>query len=158
MSAWRHVRAIALLPGMVTLLIPGLIVWATGTNFGWWTAVGALILAAGLALFAWTVRLFVQIGRGTLAPWDATRRLVVEGPYRYVRNPMITAVLTILIGEALTLGNPWIAVEAAVVFAINAIYFPLSEEPGLRRRFGEEYERYAANVPRWFPRSRKPYS
>ena len=141
-----------LLPGTVTIVIPGLLVWATGTSVGWWSAIGALVLAAGLALFAWTVDLFVQIGRGTLAPWDATRHLVVEGPYRYVRNPMITAVLTILLGEALTLGNPWIAVEAAVFFAINAVYFPLSEEPGLRRRFGAEYDEYAKNVPRWIPR------
>ncbi len=70
---------------------------------------------------------------------------------------MITAVLTILLGEALTLGNPWIAVEAAVVFTINAVYFPLSEEPGLRRRFGAEYDEYARNVPRWIPRLR-PWS
>ena len=67
---------------------------------------------------------------------------------------MITAVLTILLGEALTLGNPWIAVEAAIFFAINAVYFPLSEEPGLRRRFGDEYDEYARNVPRWIPRLR----
>jgi protein-S-isoprenylcysteine O-methyltransferase Ste14 len=150
----RDVRAIVLLPGVVTVLIPALLVWAGGANFGWWSAIGALVLAAGLVLFAWTVRLFVQIGRGTLAPWDPTRHLVVEGPYRYVRNPMITAVLTILIGEALTLGNPWIAVEAATVFTINAIYFPLSEEPGLKRRFGAEYDEYARNVPRWIPRLR----
>lgn len=143
-----------LLAGTVTIVIPGLLVWATGTNVGWWSAIGALVLAAGLALFAWTVDLFVRIGRGTLAPWDATRRLVVKGPYCYVRNPMITAVLTILLGETLTLGNPWIAVEAAVFFAINAVYFPLSEEPGLRRRFGAEYDEYARNVPRWIPRLR----
>jgi protein-S-isoprenylcysteine O-methyltransferase Ste14 len=107
MSTWRHVRAKVLLPGAVAVVAPGLLVWGYGVNFGWWSAIGALVLVAGLALFAWTVALFVQIGRGTLAPWDATRRLVVEGPYRYVRNPMITAVLTILLGEALTLGNPW---------------------------------------------------
>ena len=139
---------------MVAGIIPGWLVWAFGVDLGWWSALGALVLAAGLALFVWTVRLFVQIGRGTLAPWDATRRLVVEGPYRYVRNPMITTVLTILIGEALTLGNLWIAVEAAVFFTINAIFFPLSEEPGLRQRFGAEYDEYARNVPRWLPRLR----
>jgi protein-S-isoprenylcysteine O-methyltransferase Ste14 len=154
MSLWRHIRAILFLPGMVTCVIPALLVWGTGTSFGWWSAIGALVLAAGLALFAWTVRLFVQRGRGTLAPWDPTRRLVIDGPYRYVRNPMITAVLTILLGEALTLGNPWIAVEAAVVFTINAVYFPVSEEPGLRQRFGAEYDEYARNVPRWIPRLR----
>jgi protein-S-isoprenylcysteine O-methyltransferase Ste14 len=148
------VRAIVLLPGIVTLVIPALLAWRTGINLGWWSAIGAVVIAAGLALFAWTVALFVEIGRGTLAPWDPTQRLVVEGPYRYVRNPMITAVLTILVGEALLLGSWTIAVAAAVVFAINAIYFPLSEEPGLRRRFGAEYDAYARNVPRWIPRLR----
>jgi protein-S-isoprenylcysteine O-methyltransferase Ste14 len=153
----RQVRAIVLLPGMVTLVIPGLLAWAFGVNFGWWSAIGAIVIAAGLALFVRTVALFVAIGRGTLAPWDPTRRLVVEGPYRYVRNPMITAVLTILAGEALLLGSPAIAIEFGVVFAINAVYFPLSEEPGLRRRFGAEYDEYARNVPRWIPRLR-PWS
>jgi len=142
------------LPGTVTLVIPGGLVWGYGVNFGWWSAIGALVLAAGLALFAWTVALFVQIGRGTLAPWDATQHLVVEGPYGHVRNPMITAVLTILIGEALTLGSAAIAISAAIFFALNAIYFPLGEEPALRRRFGSEYERYSENVPRWVPRLR----
>jgi len=148
------VRAIVLLPGIVALVIPALLAWAYGVNLGWWSAIGAAVIAAGLALFAWTVALFVEIGRGTLAPWDPTRRLVVEGPYRHVRNPMITAVLTILVGEALLLGSWAIAIAAAVVFAINAVYFPLSEEPGLRRRFGAEYDEYAANVPRWIPRLR----
>ena len=63
---------------------------------------GALLAAAGLTMLAWTVTLFIRIGRGTLAPWDPTRKLVVRGPYAHVRNPMITGVLAILIGEALT--------------------------------------------------------
>ena len=79
---------------------------------------------------------------------------MVAGPYRYVRNPMITAILVILAGEAILLGSAPIAIWAAVFFAINAIYFPLSEEPGLRRRFGDEYDEYARNVPRWIPRLR----
>ena len=62
---------------------------------------GALLAAAGLGMLAWTVTLFIRIGRGTLAPWDPTRKLVVRGPYAHVRNPMITGVLAILIGEAL---------------------------------------------------------
>jgi protein-S-isoprenylcysteine O-methyltransferase Ste14 len=61
--------------------------------------IGVALIAAGLALWLWTLRLFIRIGEGTLAPWDPTRRLVVEGPYRRVRNPMITAVLAVLLGE-----------------------------------------------------------
>ena len=154
MNVWRQVRAIVLLPGMAAGVIPGLLAWAWGVNLGWWSAIGALVLAVGIALFAWTVTLFVRIGRGTLAPWDPTRKLVIEGPYRYVRNPMITAMLTILAGEALLLGSAAIAIWLGIFFTINAIYFPLVEEPGLRRRFGEEYERYRERVPRWLPRPR----
>jgi protein-S-isoprenylcysteine O-methyltransferase Ste14 len=139
---------------MAAGVIPGLLAWRWGVNLGWWSAIGALVLAAGLALFVWTVTLFVRIGRGTLAPWDPTRKLVIEGPFRYVRNPMITAVLIILAGEALLLGSAAIAIWLGIFFGINAIYFPLSEEPGLLRRFGSEYERYRNNVPRWVPRLR----
>ena len=68
---------------------------------------------AGFALWVWTVRLFARIGRGTLAPWDPTERLVVEGPYAHVRNPMITGVLAVLLGEALIFGSTAIAIWAA---------------------------------------------
>ena len=139
---------------MVAGVIPALLGWAFGIDLGWWSVIGALVLAGGLAFFAWTFSVFVRQGRGTLAPWDPTRRLVVAGPYRYVRNPMITAVLTILAGEAILLGSAAIAIWFGIFFAINAVYFPLSEEPGLRRRFGPEYDEYAGNVPRWIPRLR----
>jgi protein-S-isoprenylcysteine O-methyltransferase Ste14 len=160
MSTRRHARAIGLLPGMATLVIPGLLVWITDSiNVGWGIAaltipVGGVLIAAGLSLVVRTVALVVTVGRGTLAPWDPTSRLVVQGPYRYVRNPMITGVLTILLGEAALLGSWAILIWTGTFFAMNAIYFPLSEEPGLRRRFGEDYERYRANVPRWVPRLR----
>jgi protein-S-isoprenylcysteine O-methyltransferase Ste14 len=113
-----------------------------------------LLIAIGLALVAWTVRLFVGVGQGTLAPWDPTSTLVVRGPYRYVRNPMITGVATILAGEALLFRSWGIVVELAIFVVVNALYFPLVEEPGLRRRFGAEYEEYRARVPRWLPRVR----
>ena len=110
-----------------------------------------MLLALGLALIARTVALFVRVGRGTLAPWDPTSKLVVRGPYRYVRNPMITGVLAVLLGEAALFGSLALLAWSAVVFAVNAVYFVHVEEPGLRRRFGAEYEVYAASVPRWIP-------
>ena len=116
--------------------------------------IGALLIAAGVALVVWTVRLFMTVGRGTLAPWDPTSALVVLGPYRLVRNPMITGVATILAGQALFFRSWGIALEFAIFLVVNAIYFPLVEEPGLRRRFGAEYEEYRARVPRWLPRVR----
>ena len=104
--------------------------------------------------WCWTVALFVRNGRGTLAPWDPTSHLVISGPYRYVRNPMITGVATILAGEALFFRSWGVAIELAAFLAVNALYFPLVEEPGMRRRFGSEYDEYSARVPRWLPRVR----
>ena len=144
-----------LLPGTVAVVIPALLVWLGGANVQPLTAaVGGVLVAAGLTLVAWTVTLFVKVGRGTLAPWDPTSRLVVRGPYRHVRNPMITGVGMILAGQALFFRSWAIAIEFAVFVLVNAIYFPLVEEPGLRRRFGQEYEEYRARVPRWLPRVR----
>lgn len=144
-----------LLPGTVTIVIPALIVWLGGADIAPVTAaLGALLIVVGLALVVWTVQLFVTVGRGTLAPWDPTSALVVRGPYRYVRNPMITGVATILAGEAVFFRSWGIAIELAVFVVVNAIYFPLVEEPGLHRRFGADYEEYRARVPRWLPRVR----
>ena len=144
-----------LLPGTVTIVIPALIVWLGGASVEPVTAVlGGLFAALGLALVIWTVRLFILVGRGTLAPWDPTSKLVVRGPYRLVRNPMITGVASILVGEALFIRSWGIAIELAVFVAVNAVYFPLVEEPGLRRRFGAQYDEYLARVPRWLPRVR----
>ena len=144
-----------LLPGTVAIVIPALIVWLEGAHFEPVTvAIGGVLIAIGLALVAWTIKLFVSVGRGTLAPWDPTSKLVVRGPYRHVRNPMITGVGTILAGQALLFRSWGIAIELAIFALANAIYFPLVEEPGLQRRFGAEYEEYRARVPRWLPRVR----
>jgi protein-S-isoprenylcysteine O-methyltransferase Ste14 len=115
---------------------------------------GTLIFLVGLALFAWCVDLFGHVGRGTLAPWDPTRRLVAAGPCEYVRNPMILGVVTTLVGEGLFRGSLPLLAWAALFFLINHLYSILSEEPGLERRFGAEYAAYRAHVPRWLPRLR----
>jgi protein-S-isoprenylcysteine O-methyltransferase Ste14 len=164
--AAKVLRAAVLLPGTVTIAIPALLVWLFGTDVGWGLeaplpalpvlAGGALIVVA-VGLWLETVRLFATVGEGTLAPWDPTQRLVVQGPYRRVRNPMISAVIFMLLGEALLLGSIAILVEFALFTIVNAIYIPLAEEPGLMRRFGAEYERYRHAVPRWIPR-RKPWT
>jgi protein-S-isoprenylcysteine O-methyltransferase Ste14 len=153
-SVWRHVLAIGMLPFVVTVVVPGLVAWRNGAELAAWqlALLGVALIALGLALVAWTVALFARVGRGTLAPWDPTSRLVVVGPYRHVRNPMISGVLAILLGEAALFASTPLLVWFAVVFTVNAIYFPLVEEPGLRKRFGEEYDAYRANVPRWLPR------
>ena len=157
MSLWRHLVAVLFLPGVVTLAVPALIAWRTDPEVLWWPALAALgvvLIALGLVLVVRTVALFAAVGRGTLAPWDPTSRLVVEGPYRYVRNPMISGVLAILLGEAVLLGSLALLMWFAAVFAANAVYLPLVEERGLKRRFGREYDAYRSQVPRWIPRLR----
>jgi len=113
---------------------------------------GLLATVAGLALFIVTVRLFILIGRGTIMPWDPTRKLVIAGPYRYVRNPMILGVLLVQAGEALAFASYGLALLALLFFVVNTVYFVFSEEPGLEKRFGAEYVEYKRNVPRWLPR------
>ena len=156
MSAWRQLRAVVLLPVTVTVVVPGLILWRSDAELAPWplAAIGVVLIALGLLLVTWTVSLLVRIGKGTLAPWDPTSRLVVAGPYRHVRNPMISGVLAILVGEAALFASMPLLVWFGAALLVNAIYFPLFEEPGLRKRFGAEYEAYCANVPRWLPRLR----
>lgn len=158
MSALRQARAIVLLPFVVTIVVPALILSWTGDVRLWWgSAFGVALVTIGIVLVVWTIRLFSTVGDGTLAPWDPTSKLVVRGPYRHVRNPMISGVAFVLAGEAVLLGSPPLALWFAAVVVVNIVYLPLVEEPGLRRRFGEDYDLYAANVPRWLPR-RRPWS
>ena len=157
----RHLTSILLLPFTVTVLIPlwllrndparesppqlasiRLLIWATG----------ATALALGLTLFVSTVLHFARTGKGTLAPWDPPRVLVVQGVYRYVRNPMISGVLFILFAEAVLTGSRRLLAWFGVFLLINLIYIPLLEETGLVARFGERYLLYKKNVPRWIPR------
>jgi protein-S-isoprenylcysteine O-methyltransferase Ste14 len=162
-SPWRVARAILPLPFMATVVVPALILAIGDEGTGWEAGgvvavaavlVGGALVGAGLGLFVATVRLFAILGRGTLAPWDPPRRLVVRGPYRHLRHPMISGVALVLAGEALALGSSGIAIWLAAFVAVNSVYLPLVEEPALVRRFGADYERYMENVRRWVPRLR----
>lgn len=160
----RHLRAIFALPFTVLVVIPAALVIITGSCNPLWggapplSAIAALVagclMAIGLGLVATTIRLFVLVGRGTLAPWDATETLVVVGPYRYVRNPMISGVIFALFGESLLCGSIWVLGWALFFTIGNLIYIPLSEEKGLEARFGASYRLYRRSVPRWIPRLR----
>jgi protein-S-isoprenylcysteine O-methyltransferase Ste14 len=158
---WGLVKAIIVLPGTVLFVIPAgiqLILQdstfepkiASPTRIWFWLALGAG--SVGLALSVWTTTLFMKFGQGTPAPWDPPRKLIIRGPYRYVRNPMITGVLLMLSAEALLLQSWLVGIWMMFFFIGNAIYFPLVEEKGLEKRFGNEYRNYKANVPRWIPR------
>jgi protein-S-isoprenylcysteine O-methyltransferase Ste14 len=150
------------LPFTVTVLIPlwlarrnGITPVPASTTTGLLLQAGGLgLLCVGLLLFVASLRRFVTEGEGTLAPWDPPRRLVVRGPYRYVRNPMISGVVLVLFGEGMVLlSRPHL--EWALIFlGINAVYIPLLEEPMLVERFGASYREYCRHVPRLLPRWR----
>ncbi|HJR58432.1 MAG TPA: isoprenylcysteine carboxylmethyltransferase family protein [Vicinamibacterales bacterium] len=156
----RQLLAVLALPFTVTVVIPVWIARRNAVVFAMpgdvaglvMVGIGAVCLGGGLVLFAACVFYFWTRGRGTLAPWDPPRRFVAEGPYRFVRNPMISGVILAVAGEALLLRSRPIAEWAALFTLINLVYIPLLEEPRLEARFGETYTRYLRAVPRFMPR------
>lgn len=158
----RHLLAIFILPFSVAVIIPVWLLtsfvandtrWTGSTSVVWLArGFGTLLFIAGFVLFVWCVSLFARVGQGTLAPWDPTRSLVAVGPYRFVRNPMISGVVLVLLSEALVFGSIIVAIWACLFLAVNQIYFVFYEEPGLEKRFGDNYRTYKMNVPRWIPR------
>ena len=156
----RHLFSVALLPGTMVVLVPLWIARSYGVEpslprsaGGITLAVcGALLLVPGVMLFGSSLRGFFTSGRGTLAPWDPPSRLVVSGPYRYVRNPMIAGVIFMLLAVALLLRSTPHGIWAGIFILANAIYIPLLEEPDLAVRFGSDYDRYCRHVRRFVPR------
>jgi protein-S-isoprenylcysteine O-methyltransferase Ste14 len=120
----------------------------------WLAAPGLLVMAAGAALVATCIALFARVGRGTPAPFDAPRRFVAVGPYRYVRNPMYVGGFTLLLGWALYRNSISLLLFSCAFVLFFHLFVVGYEEPTLRDRFGAEYERYLASVPRWIPRPR----
>jgi protein-S-isoprenylcysteine O-methyltransferase Ste14 len=158
----RHLLAILVLPFAVVVLVP---VWmsrrygialAPGRSAGPVSLqlFGLALLGLGLLLATASVWRFASEGKGTLAPWDPPRLFVVRGPYRFVRNPMISGVILILFGEAAALRSTHHAVWAVFFLAVNLCYIPLVEEPQLERRFGDPYLEYRRRVRRFIPRLR----
>lgn len=119
---------------------------------------GISLLIFSLLLFIDCNIIFIKIGKGTLMPLKSleTQELIIAGPYKYVRNPMIIAVLLLVLSEALILNSLSILIWAGIAFVINIIYMPLSEEKGLEKRFGETYLHYKRNVRGWIPKL-KPF-
>ena len=113
---------------------------------------GALLIILGLAALADSFARFAWQGLGTPAPPFPTRRLVVTGLYRRVRNPMYVAVTAAILGQGLLLGDLRVIAYGAVVWVLFHLFVVAYEEPTLRRSFGADYETFRANVPRWIPR------
>lgn len=156
-SVWLALRSLvwaAVLPGLFAGYVP----W---TYFGLGQVqldpgnlahlAGLLCVGLGAALLGACIREFARSGRGTLAPVDPPRELVVQGLYRYVRNPMYLSVTAIVFGELLLTRSRALLVYWLIWFAAVNLFVIGYEEPTLRRRFGASYERYTQQVGRWLP-------
>ena len=147
----RALLALLILPGVFAGLLPALIV-AGDRSRSDGLAAGLIPLVIGIGILLWCVRDFYVAGKGTLAPWDPPKQLVIVGLYRFVRNPMYVGILIFLTGWVLLTGSRWLGaytIVLAIAFHLRVVFY---EEPRLRRQFSDEWTAYAAAVPRWWPR------
>jgi protein-S-isoprenylcysteine O-methyltransferase Ste14 len=155
MLALRSLFFAIVVPGSVAVLIPYLIVSRGDADLiGRWTLLHFMSLVpivVGAAILIRCIWDFGAKGRGTLAPMDPPKRLVVQGLYRYVRNPMYLGVLLLLLGQAAFFKSIALLQYTVVWFIIVNLFVVLYEEPSLRRRFGDSYEQYLGSVHRWLP-------
>jgi len=143
-------------PTIVAGLVPWLITgWHAEEQPLALRILGGVALAIGAALVLETTARFAVQGRGTPAPWAPPERFVERGSYRFVRSPMYLGVLALIVGQALLLGREILFAWAVAAWLIFQLFLVLEEEPGLRRRFGAQYEGYSRRVGRWLPRLRR---
>ena len=148
---FRAVLAFLALPAVVGCLLPWFLfgnnLWKMrGTSLGW------PVLLFGASVLTWCVCDFYRIGRGTLAPWDPPKKLVIIGLYRFMRNPMYIGVLAWVAGWSLVAGSLPLAAYAgvlAIAFHLRVIFY---EEPTLGRKFGVDWTQYCTSVNRWLPK------
>lgn len=148
----RNLLFTVIVPGSVGVYVP---LWLSAGHEaagGPWLAVGVALLLLGGALYVWCVFDFARFGRGTPAPVDAPKHLVVRGPYRLSRNPMYVAVLAVILGWAALRRAPELLAYALAVATCFHLFVVLYEERRLGQLFPGEYEAYCARVPRWLPR------
>jgi protein-S-isoprenylcysteine O-methyltransferase Ste14 len=153
MLALKVLLFILLVQGTALAWLPYFIVRACGEHMvlDWWALPGPVAIALGgiaVLICDWD---FATSGKGTPAPIDPPKKLVVRGLYRLVRNPMYVGVLAVLLGESLLFRSVCLPVLAAGFWLIFHLFVVLYEEPTLYRTFGSEYEAYCATVPRWIP-------
>lgn len=143
-------------PGTVAVLAPRRISqWRMQPPFLGLAAlrgVGVLLIVAGIPVLVESFARFAIQGLGTPAPIMPPQHLVVKGFYRHVRNPMYVAVVSMILGQGLLLGDLRLLEYAAAVWLCFHLFVLAYEEPSLRHTFCAEYETYRAHVPRWVPR------
>ena len=162
MNIFVLVRAIsyaALFIGFVLVYLPNrFLSWSgivTPATTGAPQVAGMIMVTIGTVIALWCVFTFVFIGKGTPAPFDPPRKLVIRGPYRFVRNPMYIGAGMTLAGAALYCESLSLFIYTGVFFLITHLFVVLYEEPTLRRTFGDEYEAYCGRVRRWMPKRSK---
>ncbi len=138
-----------IVPGTVAVYLPLRIIGGRTLDVAPVFRTGYVLLLLGGSIYAWCAWDFAAFGRGTPAPIDAPKKLVVRGLYRHTRNPMYVGVLTMILGWAVLFGSFDVALYAVVVAACFQAFIVSYEEPHLRAEFGDEYERYCARVGRW---------
>jgi protein-S-isoprenylcysteine O-methyltransferase Ste14 len=145
-----------LVPGTVTILVPYYLLSSRTNgpplNSGVLRYFGVLPIIGGALVYLRCAWDFAIGGRGTPAPVDPPTELVVRGLYRYVRNPMYIGVALLILGEAAFFRARILFEYAVIAFIFFHLFVLLYEEPTLRRKFGESYDRYCRSVPRWIPR------
>lgn len=148
---------------LFTVLVPGTVAVYVPLTISSYPAAPGLVsklmqflsiipLMAGATVYFWCLWDFATFGRGTPAPIDAPKRLVVRGLYHYVRNPMYVGALLVILGWSLYFGSARLLLYAASVGAVFHLFIVFYEEPTLRKTFGADYERYASETGRWLPR------
>ncbi len=141
-------------PGTAAFLIPWLIVGGKHTVLGFMTFLSVLFFILGSAIYLWCVWDFATFGRGTPAPIDPPKKLVIRGLYQYSRNPMYVGVLILILAWAASFKAIILVVYALLIsIAFHAVII-IYEEPHLRSLFGDSYLGYCARVPRWIPHFR----
>jgi protein-S-isoprenylcysteine O-methyltransferase Ste14 len=151
----RAVVYATLFIGFFLIFVPARLLTSSGIvappTFGLWQATGMLLAAAGAALALSCVLTFALVGKGTPAPFDPPRRLVVRGPYRFVRNPMYIGAALAMTGAAIYYRSVALLAYVGVFLLVTHLFVMAYEEPTLRRIFGKDYEAYCARVGRWWP-------
>lgn len=151
----RTITYASLFIGFVLIYLPSrVLAWAgisRPAEIGWAQIAGSVICILGAAIALWCVGAFAWIGRGTPAPFDPPRRLVIRGPYRFVRNPMYIGAATALAGAALYFTSLSLFAFVCGFLLVTHLFVIVYEEPTLRRLFGPEYTDYCAHVERWRP-------
>jgi protein-S-isoprenylcysteine O-methyltransferase Ste14 len=154
----RAITYAALFIGLLFIYLPGrLLAWSGVVRPAVIEApqmAGMIVGGVGAALALWCLITFAFSGRGTPAPFDPPRRLVIRGPYRFVRNPMYIGAALGLAGAAIFYGSIPMAIYAGLFLLVAHLFVIFYEEPTLRRTFGAEYEAYCRCVKRWWPKTR----